>query len=126
IKGAEPTDAEIAKAHTLCEGTGKAVLIFAGGIKIPETNNLSVAQAFHYVRMYEPAEVEYGGMVVWCQCRKCKQFMLYSIEDDRLPMVRLGQCKCSGGETVYQMDTPALLRAYTAARSARFEHGECG
>jgi hypothetical protein len=56
----------------------------------------------------------------WCQCQKCMSVGIYAMigitpHKDNMPC-------CD--QHKYKFDTPDLRTAYTAARQARFEHGE--
>lgn len=69
-------------------------------------------------------EPQCGGdlMHLWCACRTGKHFDIhYEGRGDRI------DCGCPGYEAGgggHSSDSPAILQAYHAARSARFEHGE--
>ena len=63
------------------------------------------------------AYTEYDYLYRWCECPKCGKV---GIEFDG----RAGRlCKCIDKDKVYNVLTPRLLAAYTAARQARFEYG---
>lgn len=56
----------------------------------------------------------------WCECPKCSKVGLQF--DGRSGR----NCNCFDYDKVYNTHSPRLLAAYTAARQARFEHGQVG
>jgi hypothetical protein len=79
-----------------------------------------------YTRYYVTQEVgyDYQGFVsfdhryYWCECPVCGEIGIeYEGRSARL-------CDCIDSDRVHNDASPKLIMAYTAARGARFEHGE--
>lgn len=131
IKGQPPDAGETAKARRLVEATGYPVVLFRG---LPgEHAGAAVALDL----------ADHGGGlgdwddVRWFDCGVCGRPDV-TLGDDRHAIVdhrweRIGNCWCGHhGEAMAVgafgpgTESPRLARAYAAARSARFEHGESG
>lgn len=66
-------------------------------------------------------ELEFDDGCIWMECKHCGNF------DIRFPTNLSHDCnKDEDEDETFRADTPRLLAAYTAARSARFEFGEKG
>ena len=129
IKGDEPSEQEQAKAHALAQQSKSFVLIFSGQIGVPEgefSNGTvkftggSVGKDFPPVSGWFPARDNEGW--VWCECSACRKVGIARIRKDARVIHRF--CTCSASR--YGAMSSRLRRAYEAARSARFEHGESG
>lgn len=104
------------KQRALEEATGIQVVTLCGTPGLAE--------------LYEPYR-PYEGFIMgdfsyyWCECPGCGalgiQFDGRSARNHHHP-----DCTADTGDKGYNRDSPRLLAAYTAARSARFEHGQVG
>lgn len=125
IKGRTATALEMQLARELTEATGKAVALFQGSIILPNDDEYPFAPA---AEVYEPEAWDHPYL--WCQCPKCKAFGLeFDGRSDRLPCHKREKAPCPSsphGDKGYNYDSADLIRAYEAALSARFEHGESG
>lgn len=154
-KGTHPTLEELDKAQGLAEGTGTGVYVYFGKLEAPmrhitpEDNRDSVPgtlwvdregwvkvdiprweleaepTAFHRFPPSDPSIWPWrpsgeSYFYWWSDCIRC----------GHVSIRRRGQvlgCKaCSHSDPSHRHNTPRLLEAYRAARSARFEHGENG
>lgn len=122
IKGQEPIESERDKASALAVETDHPVFLFYGEIPADPTDYLNdnAWKFFHD----GSGDTQY----TWCQCPYCGKLGIeYNGRSDRLSCHHIDSCPRSPhGDKGYSVDTPRLLAAYTAARSARFEHGEKG
>ena len=124
IKAQSPTDEEVRKAAALAELTNQRVFIFHGDIQIPNDDCDSAPKA----EMLDGID---GGDTnhMWCECLKCGAVGIqFDGRSDRLPCKKV-TCMDSisyHGDKGYCYNGPRLVRAFTAARMARFEHGEQG
>lgn len=116
IKPEEPSKLEESLAMELAAITGKDVYIFCNGIRLPVSDHSDGKSN---------ADVFFGNgggdvMYRWCECSLCgKVGIEYEGRSERLG------CKCrSSSDKVYNDSSDRLMAAYTAAMSARFEHGE--
>lgn len=134
VKGQSPNEREGNLAFALSGATGKPVYIFWGDVPDPETGEAHTDSAYVYER-WEATPADEGGSwdnnQMWCECLTCgKVGIAFDGRSDRLPCkarFKGGTCPTSGhGDKGYTNNSPRLKRAYTAARSARFEHGESG
>jgi hypothetical protein len=146
IKGSMPDTKECVSMNRLVYPTGRAGFIFWGDIPMPteelglddgvEDYPTNARSAFSY----RPTEAgSSGGWTVyeehdnrWCECPVCGLLgITYRGAVEELP------CACfdyvPGWEMslpeatvprVFNATSPRLMEAYTAARGARFEHGE--
>lgn len=150
IKAESPTDQEEAKATRLAKDDGKHVFIFWGPVPIPDDwYNLipNLDSAFKHFAGGEGWDNRYQ----WCICTTCwKPGIQFEGRSDRLPCKRCRHCNAiargydqpgqkpcpyHGGtpdegcpltdiDKGYTSGHARLVAAYTAARQARFEHGE--
>lgn len=122
IKGKPPTAGELAKASALAIETKNKCFLFYGDIPEFPIDVVSDSAICFF------PEGEQDDQFFWCQCPNCGQLGVeYNGRADRLPCHDIDGCPRSlHGDKGYSLDTPRLLAAYTAARSARFEHGEKG
>lgn len=112
IKGEEITDDEREKAILLAYTLEKNVYIFVGNISVPDWDIEPKDEVF-----FGDGGMDYDH--VWCECSFCGMIGIqYCGYADRLV------CKHEGPGRVSNYSTPRLIAAYTAARQARFEHGE--
>jgi hypothetical protein len=124
IKGVTPPEQEYQRIWRFCELTGQRVMIAIGSIPDPRTIDSSG-------HLYDGAfDIEvYGDFhYAWTRCRICG---FYDVTFDARSARTCCRCHaydCSScnGDKCYNGDDPAIIAAYTAARSARFEHGESG
>ena len=124
IKGAKPSEKEMDKMIALKEATGKDGFIFYGQLALPDDN----------VYPWAPPAYDPDWPYHWCECPQCGQLGIqFDGRSDRLPCKESYDgtepgCTRTGGnrDKGYNYDSPRLIRAYTRAISARFEHGECG
>jgi hypothetical protein len=135
IKGEKPTEEEKKKARFLSSMSRKRVFIFFGDVWIP------MAQAEDSALGFNPYLSRNLGRNYWCECPMCK----------KLDIVHFGECsnllcECHRNFKRYfnamkidisgmsrqeqerlqfytNYDSPRLIAAYAAARSARFEYG---
>lgn len=146
IKPDEPTEAEFRKAQLLQDATGKSVYVFYRSfVSVPEhSGNL------WDTTWIPPACHDADHDYFWCECPQCGRLGIeYEGRSDRLPCKRCGVCswyarnrhehfdsfdvhlsecpKPEGGclrslhgDRGHTLDSPRLLMAYRAARSARF------
>ena len=121
IKGEAPTDQEQAKCAGLAEVTGKNVFCFFGNIVSPKYQDFENNDGA-YVWIPNGQEAAWDNFHQWCECSQCGFFGIeYSGRSERLC------CPCLKDQPkTYNYDTPRLVRAYDAARAARFEFGEEG
>lgn len=107
IKGLFPTPEEIAKACELAAAAELPVLIFHGNIDAGALGGFAHPDGTFYSRTY-----------AWAQCVKCARIDV--IDRDAWQRVQCPVCKQA---TTYRLSSPALRKAYEAARSTRFEFG---
>ncbi len=120
IKGGHPTESEMDKAAKLTEHTHKRTSILWGNIKTDHNSTYSFA-------LFKTGKAGMGSREEWCECPICGEIGLASPLD--FPPVCLCPYKLRymAPYDLYPVpDTPRLIKAYTAARQARFEHGEKG
>lgn len=124
IKGASPKVDEEHKASLLAEATGKRVLIFYGSIPYDIGNDgpHDTVSAF----LFAPRLCG-DNCYAWCECPVCGGFAIeYEARSGRMPCRRRGG-KCETGrysDKGRNGDSPALLRAYQAARHCRFDNSD--
>lgn len=123
IKASEPSSDEESKAHALAKVSGYNVFIFFGDIPIPDepygadlSNNESA-----YLYMAEGWDNYYR----WCICEICGAAGIeFEGRSERI------ECGCPGESDERHKERTAnhrrLIKAFTSARQARFEHGESG
>jgi hypothetical protein len=155
IKGPKPTEAEEALAQMLAFATDQDVFVFYGDIKVPSGWDLAGTEANKHFAGGEGWDSPYqwcecsscGRLGIEFDARSdrldCKQCYMCAANvasigtwrEDTLPHCpvhgfppNLSGCPRSGGnnDKGYNGDSPRLIAAYTAARQARFEHGESG
>jgi hypothetical protein len=108
IKGAFPTEREIAVACGLARESGVPVLIFHGAIEADAPGGFAHPDGRFYSRSY-----------TWGQCVGCGRVDV--IDREAWQKIHCPKCK---SVTTYRLTSPALRKAYEAARSARFELGK--
>lgn len=111
IKGKKPSKEEQVLAVTLAKATEKNVYIFFDGIPSLDDMPDDCAEVF-----FPDGYMDFSHW--WCECSQChKVGIQFSGYSDRL-------CQCfeedAGCRPNY--DSPRIIRAYKAARQARFEH----
>lgn len=122
IKGAEPTEAEFRKAQLLGDGTKKKVYVFSGNLDVP-----AIPFETESAWMYYPDPDDDGGgwdsHYLWCECPSCGSFGIeFDGRADRLGCKRTGCLGCPPrGDRGHNYDSVRLVRAYRAAKQARFE-----
>lgn len=139
IKGEEPTEEERQKAFWLSQATRQDVFVFWGNIPLPKNwfteepptdihdgswgNGLSALAFFGTPRTIATSDtfketLLYDTCYWWTECQACG-FVGIEFEgrDQRLPC----GCHPDGNHGAYYC-APRLMRAYRAARAARFEH----
>lgn len=112
IKPKTPTMDELLLCASLAGETRQRVLLFAG----------ECYAAKHAIYQFHDGK---GGMFnLLAECPKCRCVSALLAMDERDSILsKLGQCSCSETPLLSERGS-RLLDAYTAARSARFEHGE--
>lgn len=133
VKGGHPTDEEECACQTLAKTSGYHVFILVGQIpKVvdfvwrdfkgehswPHVEWPNQCTDYHIEKCFGD---EVGGWDCghdWHECTGCGYVGIRFPESDK----RL-KCGCDGEDNC---GTPRLRKAYAAARSARFEHGESG
>jgi hypothetical protein len=125
IKGKNCSVEELNKAADLCEATGCEVFIFDSPLSITE-----VAEAASYSLVpHENGRLRAGYDIghKWCECPTCRKVGIeFDGRADRI------ECQCreqrlSAGDSAdrgHNYKSKRLIAAFTAALSARFEHGE--
>lgn len=117
-----PNADEITKARDLCANEGKPVFVFFGEIPYPDPLNggkrpwIESALAYHLV----DGEVTDDTGHWWCRCPTCGAYGIAY-------QGRHGRLECGhhrGDDRVRSFDEPTIVRAYAAARAARFEFSE--
>ncbi len=124
VKGAEPTEEERRLARLLALTSHKPVYIVAGNVGLPTQPDGYTSWKF----VEEEQEQDHW----WCECQLCGAIGLY-----RLPSLECLPCTCISPMPekltpeffvdlvgTYRCNSPRLAEAFTAARQARFEHGE--
>jgi hypothetical protein len=118
IKSGWPTEEECEIAYELAHASGFNVYLFYGHIPYEGGESPFYPQVFGdsaYALFGDCPGFDVGHM--WCECPVCAEVGIeFQAEASRLP------CHCSNCDP--NGASPRLLRAYAAARSARFEHGE--
>lgn len=116
IKGVIPNDREVRLAGLLAESTQSTTVIFAGDMPtirgaLPDPLAMSV---------WSPVYARYEH--AWAECEACGELRIAYVKHAHM------SCACAGyvSPPWIRFDSPRLVNAYTAARSARFEHGEVG
>jgi hypothetical protein len=132
IKPGHPTEDERDKAQRLAIQSGKFVFIFRGDVwPITMTQATDVIEPdIRNGALYFAPDGDRDGMMAWGHCPQCKHFVIghcgashavsYREATDRL----VPYSDCAGRFDLEAWHSPALAKAYLAARSARFEHGE--
>lgn len=142
IKWAPPTNEERSKAAALATAAGVTVFVFDGECRLP-TN-----ATFDWMDESATACFPGGGedyQYWWCECPSCGSVGIrFNGRSDRLPCKSCIGCSygqhptgdpdCAGGgcprsdhgDKGYNASSPRLVKAYEAARQARFEHGQVG
>jgi hypothetical protein len=127
IKPDCPSAAEQRKCHLLVRATRQPVYLFYGNVPYPYPGSRECGEdsesGFAYTPEVWKAEelVGFDAYHWWCECLEChKVGIRFEGRSERL-------CSCqTGGHRLHTFDSPRLIAAYRAARSARFEHGESG
>lgn len=132
VKGADPEDDACDKAHRLAVASGKRVMVFFGGMTMPDAKGPPT----HAYAFFPDSSADTGYQ--WCQCPQCAKLGIeFQGRTDRLSckgcyFCHVGQasthaCKGAGckrsphGDKGYRTDSPQLSAAFAAARNARFE-----
>lgn len=122
IKGKTPLPIEEAKLSALAIETGFRSFLFYGDIPEAPIEETTYSAVCCYPNGAQDSQY------VWCQCPHCGQLGIeFNGRSDRLPCHDIKHCpRSKHGDKGYNSNSKRLLAAYTAARSARFEHGEKG
>jgi hypothetical protein len=124
IKGKEPSRAEIDRVAALADGTGHAAYIFFGtpwpiGRCGPNSDpSWGVGPSAH---VYYPGYTYKHGYS-WAECERCG--LLEPLFEGGRHRQSCRECDAPGH--AFRADSPRLVSAYVAARSARFERGQSG
>jgi len=129
IKGKEPHLGECDKLHALADGTSHDAFLFWGNIPQVQCSLYGLGDGHYYDLIEVDDECAYAAFpcgggdwsYLWCQCPVCGCFGIqFEGRADRIGC----QCpKSHHGDKGRNPGSPDLAAAYTAARSARFEHG---
>lgn len=137
VKGSTPSRDEDVKAAALCETTGHRVLIVYGDIPNPDSlDDYGVPRdRSGWMDRWDITDgtVGWDNRHVWCYCPRCGCVGVeYEGRSERIDCPHhawAGSYSCkdrpNGDKTHTGRDT-RILDAYTAGRSARFEHGDTG
>lgn len=131
VKPTDPSDLEQRKCHELTKASGHSMILMYGEIPYPHPDSHMWGGEIPYSdfpygsgQMFCP---EGGDNPYWfCDCHKCGEV---GIEfDGRGARIDCGcsHQECGNGDKCYSAHSPQMMRAYAAARQARFEHGESG
>jgi hypothetical protein len=127
IKGRTATDRELRLAAELAEASSLPVYLFETGFS--SSGCFGVPEAQYLCGLFKCPDgttVESGDSgYMWCQCRACGYLGIeFNGRSNRLPCKRKGCPRDLGHEDKgYNYDAPSIIRAYAAAKSARFEFG---
>lgn len=123
IKGTVPTDEEKEKAIRLAKECKRKTVILYGNIPLPEKDFIPESfgvvpvPIFSYEKNFELRTI---NGACWCECAYCHSIS-FSVPSNTI-------CLCDESEGTeggnLRFDTPRLLAAYKASRSARFEYNE--
>lgn len=124
IKGQDPKDSEIEKIGDLACATQKNAHLFFGGIKLPPDIDSLGWSAEYWKQDDDFWGINWKWNPLWGRCIHCG-----SVGIVHLGKSSLLSCGCSHRHRYtenfeYNACDPVLIAAYTAARQARFEHGE--
>ncbi|KMS74530.1 hypothetical protein ACH49_22440 [Streptomyces leeuwenhoekii] len=129
VKGADPSAEEWARLYRFMNLTDQRTFVAVGSIPDPRTIEEHGHPQEDGFEIYTYGDLHYA----WTQCRWCGLFDLTF--DARSARTRCRchrtaypdlNAPCCNGDKCYSGDAPQIIAAYTAARSARFEHGESG
>jgi len=133
VKGQEPTQEERLKALRLAQMTGHRVCIFEGQIATPNEPDYPSGYALTYHPFYKDILHTGIGLIGavgrWFECSACHKFFMASDTElvYNIPGPQPTGCPyMPDEEATGDPQSKRLIAAYTAARSARFEHGEKG
>lgn len=118
IKGEHPTEDEQRLAHQLADGSNHQVVILWDGI--PSANDPSDGY------IYYPDGAWDNGQQI-CECPDCGLLGIkFDGRSDRLACKGPEGCPkhSPNQDKAYTSDADRILKAYSLARKARFEHGE--
>lgn len=136
IKGQAPTSEEREKALRLAQASNQYVFMFEGSFSIPDPDNGIYPIA---ANAYFPSHTlefvgKFSPTFSWCHCGGCGRWIIKDNVTAYNPGFKTEYCQDSGVCETYcpisqcanylWFKPPALIAAYTAARQARFEHGE--
>jgi len=111
-------DARLYEFADLAQDVGQSFYVAYG---LPSDAYLSHSPDYHEEGMLEAP----WDPFMWCICGCGKTAGIqFDGRSDRLDCKRAGCSQSSHGDKGYSHDHPLIVRAVTAARSARFEHGE--
>jgi hypothetical protein len=117
IKGEEATAQEKQRCEQLSGLTQMPVVLFMKGLP-----HKSYVENSGYGLLFHPEQED--NIVGWMQCVNHSSHLKIACQyDDRHPWI---DCPFCGAGSFTSDNTPQLLAAYAAARSARFEFGESG
>jgi hypothetical protein len=114
VKGSRLSNEDTTKVERLAEQSNKRVAVVGS---IPDENVFDNYDQTYLGQMF--ARDWYDELYFFCRCPKCRSFG-YEFEG------RIRQCGCDSRDGEELSDIHQFDKAYTKARQARFEHGECG
>jgi hypothetical protein len=144
VKGRKVNDRELAVAKSLCLATGKKVYIFPGTIAIVQGLRHGIPTGIQVCKEHDvPDAAREEEDFSWCECPDCGRLgITFQGRSDRLDCKKCidcssslneethcaGKCRRIGShfDTAVTRDSNRLIKAYSAAMSARFEFGSSG
>uniref|UniRef100_A0AAU2A0E9 REase associating with pPIWI RE domain-containing protein n=1 Tax=Streptomyces sp. NBC_00093 TaxID=2975649 RepID=A0AAU2A0E9_9ACTN len=127
VKGVEPASEEWARLIRFMELTDQRTFVAVGNIPDPRTLDSSGHPYDEGFEIHTYGDHHYA----WTRCDWCGLFDLTF--DARAARTRCGchrahfaKAPCCNGDKCYRGDSDEIVAAYTAARAARFEHGQSG
>lgn len=128
IKGQEPTEREEAVASRLAVQSGADTYLFWGPVEVPFILHGNGGMAWDGCGpafWYSPSGEERGHTDAgywWCECPVCHKLTIQF--EGRVDRITCNCPEAAKRSVAYACATPRIMAAYTAARQARFEHGE--
>jgi len=142
VKPVRPTLLEISKVQMLQEATGQQVLLIAGDPWPSQYTVLTWAQVdgphdaeceivdCSRCRAFETRPYWFNGFPIqhdqvnFAECRRCAGWCLCSETEYETWAMNIGPHTCGDHDRFPLPTSDRMMRAYEAARAARFEHGE--
>jgi hypothetical protein len=118
IKPSAPSQEEKDKAQMLCEVTKKYVYVFSGPIPWRDQDYSDGAEVFIPTLSYGKYGVSWDNFQKWCECEVCGNIGIEFEGRSHRLLCHRDEFQDDKGRTP---DSPRLLLAYQAARSARFD-----